>query len=143
MNRLIYRAMDANFNRVREGLRVCEEFVRFAADDKKLTQDFKKMRNRINKIYGSLASMPKGFFLARDSAKDVGRKGFGFERKRARISDIFWTNIGRSKEALRVLEEFSKLISVEFSDSFRKERYKLYDLEKKSVKQIKSLFNAK
>ena len=135
--------MDANFNRVREGLRVCEEFVRFFSDDASLTEDFKKTRNRISRIYNNFFRSRKDMFLSRDVIKDVGKKGFSFEKKRAKAIDVFWANIQRSKEALRVLEEFAKLLDEKFSDEFRRLRFKIYELEKSSFRKLQSLLGSK
>lgn len=136
MKKFIYRVIDANFNRVREGLRVCEEFVRFFSNDKALTEEFKKARNQIGRIYNNLFSGKKNLFLARDVAKDAGRKGFLFEKRRKRPMDVFWANLQRSKEALRVLEEFSKLTDGKLSDEFKRLRFKTYELEKKAFKKL-------
>ena len=135
----IYRVIDANFNRAREGLRVCEEFVRFFLNDKPLTGAFKKMRNSISRLYNDFAPDKKNLFSAREAASDVGRVGFRFERERSRVLDIFWANIQRSKEALRVLEEFSKLEHKPLSDEFRKLRFKSYELEKRAFQKLKRL----
>jgi len=137
MNKFIHRALDANFNRAREGLRVCEEFVRFFLNDKKLTEDFKKVRGRISRAYNNLPEYKKLLFSARDTAKDIGKKAFSIEMKRAKLSDVFWANIQRSKEALRVLEEFSKLEKKELSNKFRALRFKVYELEKKAFRKLK------
>jgi thiamine-phosphate pyrophosphorylase len=137
MNRFLYRVIDANMNRVREGLRVCEEFVRFFANDKALTKDFKKIRNKISGIYNRLPGHKRLMLEARDSAGDAGRAGFTFERKRARLEDLFWANLQRSKEALRVLEEFFKLEKKEISDEFRRLRFHLYETEKKAFKKLR------
>ncbi len=138
-DKLLYRVIDANLNRLREGLRVCEEFVRFFSNDKELTGDFKKIRNRVSGIYNTLSGHKKLLFEARDASKDVGKIGFIFERKRSRLLDVFWANIQRSKESLRVLEEFFKLEKKGLSDEFRKLRFKAYELEKKAYRKLKDL----
>lgn len=136
MKRLVYRVIDANFNRAREGLRVCEEFVRFFADDKTLTRDFKNMRAKISEAYQGFLKENKAMISSRDSMGDVGRIGFPFERQRKKTLDIFWASIQRSKEALRVLEEFSKVADKRLSDEFRRLRYRAYELEKKAFKKL-------
>jgi len=134
--KVIYRVIDANFNRVREGLRVCEEFVRFFLNDKALTGAFKKMRSRISRLYNGFPRDKKDLFSAREAASDVGRVGFKSERERSRALDIFRANMQRSKEALRVLEEFSKLENRPLSDEFRKLRFKSYELEKRASQKL-------
>lgn len=140
MNKLIYRTIDANLNRVREGLRVCEEFVRFFSNDRALTEDYKMLRNKLGLLYKKTFHRQKTLLLARDAAGDVGRIAFAFEKTRAKPQDIFWANIQRSKEALRVLEEFSKLLDKDLSDEFRRLRFKTYELEKATLKKMQTLF---
>jgi len=139
MDKNVRRVIDANFNRAREGLRVCEEFVRFFVNDKSLTEDCKKIRNKISSSYNKYTAGKGALFSARDVGGDVGRTGFPFERKREGIPDIFWANIQRTKEALRVLEEFSKLEKKALSDEFRKLRFKVYEIEKKAFRKLRKL----
>lgn len=136
MKRPVYRVIDANFNRAREGLRVCEEFARFFLNDKNLTRDIKRTRNRITRLYYNFSDNKKALFLSRDTRHDVGKKGFLFERKRSGVRDVFYANIQRSKEALRVLEEFAKLVNQGMSDDFRILRFRIYEIEAKVVKRL-------
>lgn len=128
--------MDANFNRAREGLRVCEEFARFFLNSRPLTEEFKKIRRKIGEAYNSLPYSKKFLFSARDTASDVARKGFDFEKKRSGTLDVFWANLQRTKEALRVLEEFTKLTDERLSDDFKKLRFRTYCAEKQSLKKL-------
>ena len=45
----LYRIIDANFNRSKEGLRVCEDMARFVWDDKILSVALKNIRHDLNK----------------------------------------------------------------------------------------------
>lgn len=137
MNKFIYRVIDANFNRLREGLRVREEFVRFSLNDKGLTEEIKKIRNKVSSLYNNFPTQKKSLISAREVNKDVGKAGFAFEKKRPKALDIFWANLQRSKEALRVLEEFCKLGKRDISDKFRKLRFKTYELEKRAFKKLR------
>lgn len=125
----LYRIIDANLNRAREGLRVCEEISRFILNDKKNSLEFKMLRHRLQKLTTFFPA--KNLFQARDTQKDAGKKSIGTEFKRKDYRDLFFANIQRTKESLRVLEEFSKLINKNLSEKFKKIRYKLYLLEKK------------
>ena len=49
IKRDLLRIVDANLNRSREGLRVCEEVVRFALEDARLTSEFKTLRHKISR----------------------------------------------------------------------------------------------
>ena len=69
---------------------------------------------------------------SRDTRKDVGRKSYTkSEAKRETLLDVFSANMKRIQEALRVLEEFSKLIHNKSSREFKKTRFRIYELEKR------------
>lgn len=134
----IYRIIDANLNRVKEGLRVCEEIARFILNNHKFTADFKNIRHEIDGIIQK--ACPVSVLLKeRNSDGDVGRLNSRGELKRSNCRDIFWANIQRAKESLRVLEEFSKLIDEKSALSFKRLRYKVYEIEKSSFKKVSSL----
>ena len=137
----IFRIIDANFNRSREGLRVCEEVTRFVWNSAALTKELKSVRHSITDI---LINTPmytpgvyKGLFEARDILSDVGRlQRQRSEMRRLDYSDIFGANIERAKESLRVLEEFFKLIDKNDSAKFTKLRFKVYEIEKKALSHL-------
>lgn len=134
----VYRIIDANLNRAKEGLRVCEEITRFILDNQKFSAAFKKIRHQIvalaRKIY------PASLLLEeRRSNSDVGRLNSCGELKRNNCKDIYWANIQRVKESLRVLEEFSKLWDAKAALGFKQLRYKVYEIEKDSFKEVSSL----
>jgi len=133
-----HRVIDANLNRVKEGLRVCEEIARFILNSHKFTADFKKIRHGID---GIVRKTYPAFVLLkeRNSNSDVGRLNSRGELKRASCKDVFWANIQRVKESLRVLEEFSKLTDAKAALRFKQLRYKVYEIEKDSFKKISSL----
>lgn len=135
----IHRILDANLNRLKEGLRVCEEITRFIIASPALTSNFKKIRHRINSITKCL---PANIILLkeRNSLKDVGRNIYINELKRKDFQDIFFANIQRVKESIRVLEEFSKLINKNIALKFKKTRYSIYEIEKKVAKRISFLY---
>ena len=132
--KVIYRVIDANINRLKEGLRVCEEITRFILDNYNLTSEFKKIRHKAEVI---LKYLPKNteLFKERESLGDVGRKIYINELKRRNYQDIFFANMQRAKESIRVLEEFSKLINKNIAVKFKRLRYNIYELEKKSLKE--------
>ena len=79
----IFRIIDANLNRSREGLRVCEDIARFALDSKTLTEELKTVRHRISDIAKSSAAEFKGRLEARNSEGDILRRSrFESEMKR-------------------------------------------------------------
>jgi thiamine-phosphate pyrophosphorylase len=120
----ISRIIDANVNRAVEGLRVVEELVRFVLEDKKLTGQLKALRAKIRRGSAELK--------VRSSETDVGREIYHTtEAARNTLLDIFTANIKRAQEALRVLEEYSKLVAPKHGAVYKAIRFKLYDLEKK------------
>ena len=135
----ILRILDANFNRSREGLRVCEEITRFVMADEALTRELKKIRHAVS---GCLKNFPGSSFelaAARDVRRDVGKGPSRSEKAREGMAEIFLANIERVKESLRVLEETSKLIDHKTSDKLKEIRFCAYAIEKKVLKKLASL----
>ena len=131
----LYRIIDANFNRSREGLRVCEEVTRFVWNSTSLTKDLKSVRHSISSILKDTPDIVKILNDSRDSANDVLRCGCSkSEMNRITYDDIFSANIQRVKESLRVLEEFFKLIDKKDSAKFTDLRFKVYEIEKKALR---------
>ncbi|MBF0593795.1 MAG: thiamine-phosphate pyrophosphorylase [Candidatus Omnitrophica bacterium] len=133
-SRGIERVIDANFNRAKEGLRVCEDTARFIVDDKVLTSGYKAVRHELTgavEVFG-LTLIVK----ARDVAGDVGKPTTISESKRGSIADIFYANTQRVKESLRVLEEFAKLTDGSLAERFKLLRYKVYGLEKRAFERL-------
>ncbi len=128
----INRIIDANVNRAKEGLRVCEEIARFVLNNGALTAGFKKARHGIDPIVKALEKK-QALLSGRDACTDVGKKILGNEIQRDTLCDVFFANIQRAKESIRVLEEFSKLKNRKLALSFKGIRYHLYELEKKTA----------
>ena len=130
----LYRVLDANFNRTKEALRVCEDVSRFILDDTQLTRQLKTIRHQVTEL---TVKFNLGTLIgARDIDGDVGKATSRQELKRKKISDIFYANLQRSKESIRVLEEFAKLSGGQLAIKFKRLRYQLYALEKKAPSQF-------
>ena len=138
--KIIYRIIDANINRAKEGLRVCEEITRFILNNRNLTSEFKKIRHRVDVLLKRLTPKIK-LMQERESLKDVGRAIYINELKRRNYQDIFFANIQRIKESVRVLEEFAKLLNKKIALEFKKLRYDIYQLEKKVARKVSSLYS--
>ena len=137
MKKEIFRIIDANLNRSREGLRVCEEITRFALNSPSLTKELKSVRHTISNLAKPYLLKSEGAVVSRDSEGDVGRASRSkSEMRRFSTADIFSANIERVKESLRVLEEFFKLIDKKSSHRFTRLRFRVYEIERKAVKQI-------
>jgi thiamine-phosphate pyrophosphorylase len=132
----IVRIIDANINRTREGLRVCEDITRFIIESPGLTAGLKEIRHAFKKASQRL--IPASELLGqRDSSGDIGRDIYGNELKRKDCRDIFFANIQRAKESIRVLEEFAKLRDKNISVIFKRIRYRLYEIEKRTAKILR------
>lgn len=128
----VYRLIDANFNRASEGLRVCEDISRFILDNKELSERFKKLRH-------SLFWIKKGFshnqlLQARDVDADVGREIEG--KPKQNWQEILTANFGRTKEALRCLEEFSQFLNPPKFKQIQSLRFETYKIEKEILEKI-------
>jgi len=127
--RSIYRAIDANANRCREGLRVAEDYARFVLDDAGLVTQLKELRHEVTdtvKLLGDESLLVE----ARDTEGDVGtRISVPQETKRATEEDVLKSALKRSEEALRVLEEFGKMVRPDIALRFEVIRYRLYTIE--------------
>ncbi len=135
----IYRIIDANLNRSREGLRVCEDITRFVLNSKTLTGDLKDVRHAISDIARRSSPGLNALPESRDADGDVGgHSAIESEMGRKDTADIFAANIERVKESLRVLEEFFKLVDKKASKKFCGFRFKVYSIEKKAAVRLKN-----
>ena len=140
MREEIYRIFDANINRAREGLRVCEEVARFILCDEKLTKKLKGIRHQVTRIIQSLKIDTKKLLAIRDVRKDVGARTYPrSEGKRKTYQDIVTSNMKRVEESLRVLEEFTKKINPSAGARFKRLRFQTYDLEKELLERLEDI----
>lgn len=65
----------------------------------------------------------------RDVENDVLRESIKSEQNREDLNSILIANFKRAQESSRVLEELTKLSSIEDSENFKYIRYELYNLE--------------
>ncbi len=120
----LFRVIDANLNRLKEGIRVVEDIMRYKNNDKILSHKLKNLRHIAN-IQESLELLKY-----RDSTNDVLRQTVKSEMNRADLTDIILANFKRAQESSRVLEEIYKLSNATYSENFKHIRYELYTLEK-------------
>jgi len=129
------RIIDANLNRIGEGLRVLEEIARLLLDDAALSQQIKDMRHEMVKVDLSLEQQ---FLQARNSEGDVGiNLEASGEEKYKEITATVVANARRVQEALRVMEELAKNPGVPLeSDKFKRARFNLYTIEKELFSKL-------
>jgi len=131
----ILRIIDANLNRSREGLRVCEEVARFILANSNLAKELRTIRHQISFNLKKFFPDLKTLVRSRDSQRDIG-KSYSEQSLRKNHKDIFSANMQRVKESLRVLEECSKIYDQKLSRNFFRLRFKAYRLEKKIVERL-------
>ena len=132
----VERVIDAGANRAREALRVAEDFARFVVADGELAGRLREMRHRVTELISRLAP-DRGLLAERDTEGDLGASPERFRpAARTTSEDVAASAFKRAEEALRSLAEFSKLAGAtgeEVSAGFERERYALYDLEKRAL----------
>jgi thiamine-phosphate pyrophosphorylase len=122
------RLIDANLNRLREGIRVVEDIFRYVYNNKEIASKLKELRHKSRiDIYNELLD-------CRDIKNDVLKKSTTSEQNREDLNSILIANFKRAQESSRVLEEVCKLQSNNNSEIFKYIRYELYDLEKALIK---------
>lgn len=120
----LLRLVDANLNRLKEGIRVVEDICRFVLEFKEESSKLKSIR------HDARTSLLLEALSHRDSIGDILKKTTEKETQRDGISTLLTANFKRAQESARVLEEALKLTSCEEAEVFKKIRYELYDIEK-------------
>lgn len=123
------RMVDASVNRIREGLRVLEDYVRFVLDDRFLTETLKGLRHRLTEALAGIPELDR--LLARETQQDVGtaltERG---EQDRQSLQEVLAANFHRVQEGLRSLEEWAKLYEQGLAWAAKEMRYQMYTLER-------------
>ena len=121
---VVYRILDANLDRAREGLRIIEEWCRFGLNNAQFTGECKRLRQEI--AHWHTAELR----AARDTPGDAGTElTHPQEEQRASIKTLLQANFCRVEEAMRVLEEYGKLHHPQMGKAFKQMRYQVYTLE--------------
>jgi thiamine-phosphate pyrophosphorylase len=124
MQRAIYRILDANLDRAREGLRIVEEWCRLGLNHQPLAEECKQIRQELAQWHSWELRQ------ARDTPNDVGTElSHPQEEVRESIEQLLQANLCRTQEALRVLEEYGKLYEPQMSAACKQMRYRVYTVE--------------
>jgi thiamine-phosphate pyrophosphorylase len=128
------RIIDANCNRIGEGLRFLEDIARFLLSDAGLSHQLKVMRHSLVKSLDKLSTV---MLSERNSRADIG---FGTQLGQHQdLSSLVTANAKRVEEALRVIEELAKLPDLSaklHSNDFEKARFDLYTLERELLSRL-------
>jgi thiamine-phosphate pyrophosphorylase len=125
-NPSLFRTIDANINRFKEGIRVVEDILRYEYNSP-LAKELKNLRHIKIPEY-------EQFVQYRDSINDILKSSTKTEQTRNSIKDIIISNLKRAQESARVLEESFKIFDIITSEKFKSARYSLYNLEKEILK---------
>ncbi len=120
----IYQIIDANLDRAREGLRVLEDWARFGLGKEKYVEKIKNFRQILGKNHLEIYKQSRNHI--EDKCKGLTHKE---QIKRKTPEQIISSNSGRVQEALRVIEEFSRLHNHELSKIASEIRYEIYTIE--------------
>jgi len=121
--------IDVNINRSVEGLRVCEDLIRFIYRVTHIVTSLKEIRHEIVTIssFFEKAKLLNSRDVELDLNKFIDSEN---EKKRDNPQEIFFANIHRAIEAVRSLEEVSKVFDSKIAIKFQTIRFKLYSIEK-------------
>jgi thiamine-phosphate pyrophosphorylase len=133
-----FRLIDASLNRLAEGLRYLEDVSRFLLNDVSLTKRLKSLRHI---LVTSDWQFQKQLLESRNAAIDVGA-GLeipGAEDKKRDFMSSIVANARRAQEALRTLEEFSKVAPFSTHlppQKLEQARFDLYTIEKELLARL-------
>ena len=120
----IFQIIDANLDRAREGLRVIEDWARFGIGKQQYVERIKNLRQILGKNHLEIYKKSRNF--NKDKCKGITHKE---QINRKTPEQIISSNSARVQEALRVIEEFSRLHNYELSKIASEIRYEIYTLE--------------
>ncbi len=120
----IYQIIDANLDRAREGLRVLEDWARFGLGKEKYVERIKNFRQILGKNHLEVYKQSRNHI--EDKSKGLTHQE---QINRKTSEQIISSNSGRVQEALRVIEEFSRLNNHELSKVASEIRYEIYTIE--------------
>ncbi len=137
VSRQTLRIIDANLNRIGEGLRLLEDLARLLLNDATLTQQLKTMRHE---LVTSDWSFNQQLLQSRDSESDVGTNIEAPEQAKQReLPIIVVANARRVQEAMRVVEELAKIPDATpklDSEKFKQARFNLYTIERTLLSRL-------
>lgn len=133
----LLRIIDANLNRLSEGLRFLEDLARLQLNDAILTQQLKFMRHELLR---SDWAFNQQLIAARNAVGDVGTDlEVPGEDKQRGLPTMVVANARRAQQSIRVLEELAKLPDTTFgldSGKLQQARFDLYTIEKHLLSRL-------
>jgi len=130
----IAQLIDANLDRAREGLRVMEDWCRFGLKRNDFSIQIKDWRQQLGAHHHNI------YRKARLTSEDPGIGiSHPLQKNRTTPEEIFIANSSRVQEALRVLEEFTRITDPKLSELATKIRYETYEIEIKALNTKESI----
>ena len=139
-SRSVLRLLDANANRALEGVRVCEEIVRFHVESPRLFRTLRALRHAIAQAVRRLPVSRVDLARCRDSRRDVGSRAPS--SRVDTLERLLVINFQRAKESLRTLEECARLIAPHHAAAFQRLRFRTYDTERHTLLALAALRRA-
>ena len=132
-----YRIIDANINRMSEGIRVIEDHSRFISENKDINKQLRDIRHKSRKI---LKELDSDLISARESLSDNGLEISGKSKldNKTTEKELLLSNFKRIQEAIRSIEENLKLIrEYDKGKEFEQIRFEVYNIEKQYMSNLK------
>lgn len=125
------QVIDANLNRLREGLRVVEDFVRYLPQAEAAFSELKDVRLAAGRLERELRDrLGEELARARRLERDAGRDRTPAGESDRRPQDLAPANLKRAQEAARSIEECLKAIGErKASTEWKRLRFRLYTVE--------------
>ena len=129
------RIIDANLNRIGEGLRLLEDTARLLLNNAPLARQLKAMRHELEVVD---LSLKKQLLQARNAEGDVGMKIEVPEQSKERdMPATVIANTRRVQQSLRVIEEMAKIPGINLeTEKFKKARFSLYAIERELISRL-------
>jgi len=120
----IAQLIDANLDRAREGLRVMEDWCRFGLKRSDFSIQIKDWRQQLGVHHHNIYRQAR--LSSNDPAMGVSHP---LQKVRSNPEDVFIANSSRVQEALRVIEEFTRVTDPKLCKIASKIRYETYEIE--------------
>ncbi|WP_269611145.1 thiamine phosphate synthase [Prochlorococcus marinus] len=120
----IAQLIDANLDRAREGLRVMEDWCRFGLKRSDFSIQIKDWRQQLGGHHHIIYR--KARLTSNDPAMGISHP---LQKVRSTPEAVFIANSSRVQEALRVIEEFTRITDPKLCEVATKIRYETYEIE--------------
>jgi thiamine-phosphate pyrophosphorylase len=114
-------------------LRVVEDIVRLALEERQLLAAIRKLRTQVGR---DVRALRRQVIPSRKSETDLGRGDRFDKAKRKSLEDVLLASFKRAEESARVLEEVLKIAEPALAGKLKAVRFRLYDLERAAIVEM-------